>query len=398
MHGLGFDCMKYMGHKGKLLPVLGDVLSYESRNARRIADPFCGSAAVSWFLAQKTKKSVVSGDLQSFAVARAAAVVRRTSAFDPFPLVDSWFRSARKIVSAISSSFPNGHRSIQPDLVSTGEIKPVVLRSRRFCQSVIPTVLRQFDGNFPITLAYGGHYFSPLQALELDALRQSLPNDPFFEDVCIAALVEAASKCAAAPGHTAQPFQPTVTAARYIIEAWSRDVWSLVTQAVIEISSMYASTAGIAEQGDYSKGITMLEAGDLVFADPPYSDVHYSRFYHVLETLAKGVPVSVSGVGRYPPLAERPPSSFSRKGESHSAARALVELCASQELGLVLTFPSLQASNGLSASDFVSYGKKMFSSIEVLEVNSIFSTLGGGDANRGGRKACKESIVCFRYS
>lgn len=65
--------MKYMGHKGKLLPVLGDVLSYESRNSQRIADPFCGSAAVSWFLAQKTNKIVVSGDLQSFAVARSSS-------------------------------------------------------------------------------------------------------------------------------------------------------------------------------------------------------------------------------------------------------------------------------------------------------------------------------------
>ncbi|EMA2594151.1 TPA: DNA adenine methylase [Pseudomonas aeruginosa] len=390
--------MKYMGHKGKLLPVLGDVLSYESRDSQRVADPFCGSAAVSWFLAQKTKKIVVSGDLQSFAVARAAAVVRRTSVIDPHPLIDNWFRSAKKIVNTISSNFPNAHQSIQPDLVSAGKIKTVVLRSRKFCQSVLPTVLSQFDGDFPITLAYGGHYFSPLQALELDALRQSVPNDPFFKDVCIAALVEAASKCAAAPGHTAQPFQPTVTAARYIIEAWSRDVWSLVEQAATEISSLHASAAGTAEQGDYLQGIAGLEPGDLVFADPPYSDVHYSRFYHVLETLARGVSVNVSGVGRYPPLSERPPSSFSRKGESHSAARALVEFCAKQELGLVLTFPSSQASNGLAAADFISYGKKMFSSIEVIEVNSTFSTLGGGGGNRGGRKECKESIVCFRHS
>ncbi|WP_322996247.1 hypothetical protein [Castellaniella sp.] len=74
-------------------------------------------------------------------------------------------------MSTISSNFPNAHQSIEPHFVNAGKIKTVVLRSRKFCQSVLPAVLSQFDGDFPLTLAYGGDYFSPLQALELDALR-----------------------------------------------------------------------------------------------------------------------------------------------------------------------------------------------------------------------------------
>ena len=52
--------MKYMGNKGKMLPVLGDILSFHSRDAGCIADPFCGSAAVSWFLAETTNKEIIS--------------------------------------------------------------------------------------------------------------------------------------------------------------------------------------------------------------------------------------------------------------------------------------------------------------------------------------------------
>lgn len=72
------------------------------------------------------------------------------------------------------------------------------------------------------------------------------------------------------------------------------------------------------------------------------------------------------------------------------------DACADREVGLVLTFPSYKARNGLTALDFVKFGNGKFSLIEVIEVDSTFSTLGGGASNRGGRKRCTESIVCFR--
>ncbi len=388
--------MKYMGHKGKLLPVLGEILKCESVNARRVADPFCGSGAVSWFLAQSTSKAIFSSDLQSFAAARAAAVVERTIVLDADSIIRTWFQAARKVVNTIVVHFPNSSRSIQPDLTIATRIRSLVVRSRNFCHSVLPSLLEKIGGEFPMTFAYGGHYFSPMQALELDALRQTVPKSIAESNACIAALVEAASRCAASPGHTAQPFQPTDTAARFIVEAWSRDVWDLTAQALRSVACAHAQTKGRALVGDYQDCIRNLEPGDLVFADPPYSDVHYSRFYHVLETLARGFEVTVTGVGRYPPLSERPGSSFSRKGESHSAARALVNACASQQVGLVLTFPSEGASNGLTTADFVRLGTGKFASIEVHEVSSTFSTLGGSAASRGGRKACVESIACFR--
>ncbi|QBC33947.1 DNA adenine methylase [Pandoraea sp. XY-2] len=385
-----------MGHKGKLLPILGEVLKAESAHANRIADPFCGSGAVSWFLAEKTSKSVISGDLQSFAVARAAAVVERTRTFDAGELITSWFASARSVVESIVMQFPNASRSVHPEFVDAEEIRAVVERSRSFCESIMPPVLAKMGGNFPMTLAYGGHYFSPLQAIELDALRNTIPDDEGVTQACVAALVDAASRCAAAPGHTAQPFQPTPTAAKFIIEAWNKDVWDTVKNAIFSIASVHAQVKGAAFKGDCIELINRLEPGDLVFADPPYSDVHYSRFYHVLETLARGSAVSVSGVGRYPPLADRPGSSFSRRGEAHRAAQALIDACSTKEVSLVLTFPLAKASNGLSTSDFVRFGTGKFSSIDVQEVSSTFSTLGGNGANRDGRQACTESIVCFR--
>jgi adenine-specific DNA-methyltransferase len=391
-----FGCMKYMGHKGKLLPLLGDILLKESVGAKKIADPFCGSGAVSWFLAESTSKSVVSGDLQSFAVARAAAVIERTEIANANDLLKRWFSKAKRIVEQVASQFPNADRSLVPTPGCAEKIRLSVIRSRRFCEKVLPPLLNEVPGSFPMSLAYGGHYFSPMQALELDALRLTLPRNGPAGKIGMAALIEAASRCAASPGHTAQPFQPTETSAKYIMEAWSRDVWKTVEQAVRAIAGKHAKKRGLGITADFSSCIEQLSPGDLVFADPPYSDVHYSRFYHVLETLCRGSEIEVFGVGRYPPVLERPASSFSRKTEAMAAASALINQCAGRELRLVLTFPTSGASNGLNALDFIDLAKNGFRDIEVREVDSVFSTLGGSAGSRGGRKNCAESIICFR--
>ncbi len=387
--------MKYMGNKGRMLPVLGQILSLHSKNSSSIADAFCGSAAVSWYLAEAINKPIISGDIQSFAVARASAVIERTNVIDPTFVLENWFCKAKKVVDEVASHFPNHLKSIEPDLTDPQLIKTVVEQSRRFCKDVLPIVFKDFEGNWPISKAYGGYYYSPSQALIFDCLRQTLPNSLSHRKIAIAALVEATSKAAASPGHTAQPFQPTESSAKFIIEAWLRDPWALVKASVVEISGKFAVVKGKGVVGDFTKTIAKLNPGDLVFADPPYSGVHYSRFYHVLETITRGIEFEPEGNGRYPSLSDRPSSSFSKKSEAVEAANNLLLACANKDLKLVLTFPTVGASNGLSAMDFIEMGAPLFSKIQVEEVQTDFSTLGGNKKHRMARQSCGESIISF---
>lgn len=387
--------MKYMGNKGKMLTTLGEIITLHSKSAQRIADPFCGSAAVSWYLAETTNREIISGDIQSFAVARARAVIERSETINPETMLNHWFHRARVIVDSVASHFPNHLKSIEPDLTKPALIKRVVNQSRKFCQDVLPIVFQDFEGSWPISKAYGGYYFSPAQALIFDALRQTLPSNAAKRKIALAALVEATSRAAASPGHTAQPFQPTESSAKYIIEAWLRNPWDLIENAVTDIASRSAKIIGQGALGDFTKTISKLQAGDLVFADPPYSGVHYSRFYHVLETITRGVEFAPEGNGRYPTINDRPSSAFSKKSEAITAAKQLLDSCAERQLTLVLTFPTKDASNGLSAKDFINMGRQSFSRIESEEIHSDFSTLGGNKKHRAARKLCGESIITF---
>ena len=97
----------------------------------------------------------------------------------------------------------------------------------------------------------------------------------------------------------------------------------------------------------------MLLSDDLVIVDPPYSSVQYSRFYHVLETIARGTCGPVSGQGRYPAINERPQSSWSNKGTSQFALKMLLEKLSVTGCTVIFTFPSSETSNGLSGNAII---------------------------------------------
>lgn len=371
--------MKFMGSKRWMLGNgLGELLDDRADKYDRFVDLFCGSGAVSAFVARRHSLPVHACDLQHFSTTLAAAVVERTEPIDCALVFQEWKHAAESKASL--------RHVPQEERVS----KASVLRARAWCGG--STGL--------ITKAYGGHYFSPLQSAWFDAFLSSIPRGPALQDVCIAALIAAASRCCASPGHTAQPFQPTPTARSHIEEAWNRDVPSFVKLGLEEICDQFANVKGSTAVADALVAAQGVRAGDLVFVDPPYSGVHYSRFYHVLETIARRECGAVSGVGRYPSATYRPRSDFSMKRTATPAMNALLGRLANQRATVVLTFPAHACSNGLSGSSVLKIAGKFFLS-EVVKVSSRFSTLGGPakdvpSSKRRARRNATELILVLK--
>ncbi|MGJ4748605.1 hypothetical protein ACQV5M_19750, partial [Leptospira sp. SA-E8] len=214
----------------------------------------------------------------------------------------------------------------------------------------------------------------------------------------------AASQAAAAPGYTAQPFQPTKTAKTFLAESWDRDIPELVGKAIDGIAHRHAKTLGSSHRADACEFATELRDGDLVFVDPPYSGVHYSRFYHVLESIAEGQTTAVSGVGRYPAQEKRPRSDFSMKTTSAIAMENLLKTLAERKTDVILTFPDHDCSNGLSGDQITDLASTHFH-VEKKSVHSVFSTLGGVskdqepeelEGKRTARQSAQELMLLLR--
>lgn len=372
--------MKYMGSKQTMLQNgLGTLLNRRLRNASRFVDLFSGSTAVACYVARRKNIRVRAVDLQSYSAALARGVLRRREPFCWKPSWTAWLKRA----TAIRCRYRPPH----PKKLTHKAVK----RMRGYCSR----------SSQPLTRSYGGHYFSAYQSLWLDAFRATLPCAEPARSIALAALIRAASQCAASPGHTAQPLQPTRTAKKFLAEAWKRDVVTKTKAQFESISSTYARRCGTAAVQNANKAAKSLRKGDVAFIDPPYSGVHYSRFYHVLEAVALGEVGEVSGVGRYPDSKKRPWSRYSVATEARTALAELFETVASRQVRSIVTFPVHKCSNGLSGRIVRNIARQYFY-VADQKVESRFSSLGGigaagaGAARREARIGTKELILILK--
>ena len=375
--------MKYMGSKRAMLENgLGKLLITQAEQFNRVVDLFCGAGYVAWFAAENTTKPVLAVDLQKYAVTLAQSVISRDKALDYESLRKKWLIPVKR--HSRTSIFWKDALKLER---SSKNIYDMVNQARQLCE------ISASIG--PVWNAYGGYYFSPKQAITFDYLINLLPQTEPEKTVCLAALIGTASKCAAAPGHTAQPFQPTETAGKFIKLAWDFDPIEVCKGELKLLCPKHAQTIGEGRVGNALEIASTLSADDLVFVDPPYSNVQYSRFYHVFETIARGDSVSVNGAGRYPPIIDRPQSGFSREGEAKQALTSLLSGLSQSQATVIFTFPSGDSSNGLSGQ-IIKDQASIYFDIEETIVDGIFSTLGGNNSGRSSRKDSKELILLLK--
>jgi adenine-specific DNA-methyltransferase len=371
--------MKYMGSKRIMLQNgFGTAIVAAAAESERVVDLFAGSGVVSWYAAQKLDQPVLAVDLQSYSAVLAGAVISRTRKLNLEKLDSTWLEPTLRSAQRRKHWLPSKR-------LDTPRTKRDVLAARALCKDA--------DGG-SLWSAYGGHYFSPRQALLLDRALALLPAREPDRSACRAALIAAAGYCAAAPGHTAQPFQPTGSAMPYIRDSWRRDPLVYARSWLEAVAVMHARKMGETRVGDALDVATTLGPRDLVIVDPPYSAVQYSRFYHVLESIATpaNAVLPVSGAGRYPSIGHRPKSDFSLRTRSRQALSDLLKRLAEASCEALITFPEAESSNGLSGTVVTELAREHFA-VTIKTVNGRFSTLGGNNEMRAARHSSAELIL-----
>ena len=374
-----------MGSKRSLLNNgLGHLLITETNNHRRFIDLFSGSASVSWFVATNAIIPVYAFDLQHYSMILNNSVLKRIQPL-PIALFNSWLEESYMLFK--SSYIANIIERIEGEEFSAHTVK----KSKEICQSYLN------DG--PIFNSYGGYYYSPSQALYMDCFLKCIPQEEPLHQIALAAMISAANHCAASPGHTAQPLRPTENGIKHIETAWKKDIKKYIEESLRTICSLHARMRGEGFVDDaVNVSSSFLRDGDLVFIDPPYSDVQYSRFYHVLETISHNIKIKVSGEGRYPAFEKRPQSLFSLRSKATETMNILLKKLAKKDITVVITFPDKIASNGLSCDIIIKLAQKyFFKDCEKTLYESRFSTLGGHkNTYRPARTRANEAILILR--
>lgn len=372
-----------MGSKRTMLAGgLGEIIGRNLNKNGRFVDLFTGSGSVACFVSENFETRVVATDLQTYATALAGAVIERDCGLD----FDSWGPSwiAAAIYAAEKAAIGVQAAAVQNRL----KIERIHAQAEK-----ARALSAMCDSDF--VRAYGGWYFSPWQALLLNALRQSIEPGSDWEKVALAAVIQTASRCVASPGHTAQPFKANTNAAPFLLESWLKDIIAHVTVCASNLCGRHAKVKGVAYTGDANEVAAKLNEWDVAFIDPPYSSVHYSRFYHVLESLARGVVGEVSGAGRYPSPESRPSSLYSIPTRAEDAFSNLLKGIEYSGATAIITFPASESSNRLSGQKIKKLASAKFNVVEDRFL-SRFSTLGGDQKHRKARQDIEEMIITLR--
>lgn len=247
-------------------------------------------------------------------------------------------------------------------------------------------------------LYFSAGYFSLDQSVQIDALRAAIDEDRVTHerDWLLAAWLGAASAAINSPGHTAQ-FLSARSDSGYerVLRSWGHDIERDFIAALERMSQV--GSQNWRAQNEVLTGDALSLLGSrlpsdigIIYADPPYTRDHYSRFYHVYETLFLYDFPDARGQGRT--RSGGFISDFSSKTRVSYAFHALFRGAARQGVPVVLSYPSsgLLERAGGSIEDIA---RSHSFATEVREISAQHSTLGasGGRSRIG---AAERIYIC----
>jgi adenine-specific DNA-methyltransferase len=272
--------IKYMGSKTKLLDFVIDGINSVGAT-RTLVDLFSGSASLAGAVGDQVR--VVSNDIQSYASVLAETY---TNSF-----VSHSTPSAQYILDQSRQLAVQLARNVNCDCDYLRDFTPATLSQvEREQQSLINHTFEQDWHLF--TKNYSGTWWSAEQCIMIDSIRgvaETYRNDPVFPAI-ISALMFAMAYTSIGTGHYAQFRDPkTLSNVGDILIYRRKKLGPIFERKFNELLAWLPRERSLFAHGsmtnDYLECLAATEHGSTVYADPPYCFVHYSRFYHAIETL-----------------------------------------------------------------------------------------------------------------
>ncbi len=324
-----------MGSKTKLLPFVINGIN-DIYNGGGVCDLFAGSCSLSGALCDQIP--MISNDIQEY-----SSVIAKTYLTDwnDYNLtVDSVIADAVRYYDSQYKDMVVDYR--YPLEINLDVFNEIELRSRKL-------INRSFSNEWHLfTKYYSGTWWSVEQCTWIDSLRKAIEDykeSPMYNTL-LSCLMFAASYNSQGTGHYAQYRDAkTISTMNDIMIYRSKNILDFfVRKATDAFSQARKKPSLFAHQimsEDYLDCLRSVKKST-VYADPPYCFVHYSRFYHALETLVlydypqiqekNGQIVK----GRY--RINRHQSPFCIRTKVEDAFRGMFELIARNKNSLALSY------------------------------------------------------------
>lgn len=324
---------KYMGSKRSILDFVIGAIN-EIYTEGKVCDLFAGTSVLSGALGKLVP--IHSNDIQEY-----SAVLSKTylSNYD-------WQQFSSTLLEDILIAASDHVKDFKEEYTNLNYTYSAEMTIKQFVQlekKQQKLLDYNFDGSLYhlFTKYYSGTYWSFEQCLWIDALRrvaEDYKNTPVYY-VILSSLMYSMSYCSQSTGHYAQYRDAKSESSKNDILIYRlRDIKPYFESKFNQLKQHLGSNNldHTVTSFDYRKCLDEIEPGTLVYADPPYAFVHYSRFYHAIETLVKYDYPQVDHKGRY--RSDRHQSPFGRRTEVKKAFQALFIGIKKKKSDLILSY------------------------------------------------------------
>lgn len=334
--------LKYMGGKREMLQDIGRAISEMRTGATDFCDLFAGTSIVSYAFSDEF--NVISNDIQVY------SSIFGNTYFSDFSVFGDSETIIRQIMEKCESA-ANERYELFPDL-SFHYCDGIDFSSMaRLEEEQLSLIHKDFSKGFTFFMQnYSGTYWSFEQCLWIDSIRsvaETYSGSRLFY-IIMSSLIFAMSYCAQSTGHFAQFRQLTSSNYKSVLFYRQKSIAVLFRKKLQELLTVLNHPLPHLFRSsslDYIDCISTLPPRTIIYADPPYSAVHYSRFYHALETLVRYDHPRLEYKGRY--REGRYQSPFDQKKGVSSAFRQLFSAISQQRCHLLLSY----CDNALLPSD-----------------------------------------------
>lgn len=408
----------YLGGKGNLVSEIEKVVNEVDPLKGGVVDLFAGTGIVSRYL--QNERDVMAVDIQEYSRVLCEASLRPAVLSEPVieELLVSVFDSdtnhrlswcLQPLIELEADALELARQGEPNKLIRLLSMKPLISmqssgggsQDEEFEDDVTETLRRllkynlETSVNSTVTRYFGGVYFSFAQSVALDCAlaRASLLSKCLGNTLKAAAMSAASAMTNTVGKHFAQPIQLVSRSGDIKMSAVAASIRNLTIDPKVslrEALNKYAllrTQRGLAEirRQDYREAIN--DANDsysVFYADPPYTRDHYSRFYHVLETMclrdnpevsmmvSRGVRSMSKGVYRE----ERYQSPFCIKSQAPKAFDDLFGAVSKKERPLILSYSPHQKDDGthprvISIEALMQLACKHFKNVELFEIDGF---------------------------
>ena len=350
--------MKYMGSKRELLDFIISSINDLDIESNWFCDLFSGTSVVGCSL--KDEYNVQINDIQIY-----TSIFANTYLPNINKLINS--TELEKIKDRVLFYVDDFYRKY-PDLIFDYNSIDNYEKLTKLEIQQQNLIYSNFEIGFHLFVKYySGTYWSYTQCVWIDSIRAVAEEYKGKSDyyIILSSLIYAMSYTSQSTGHFAQFRDVTESNMHDIMLYRIRDIWTYFEKKFLEILNMVdveATNRYTITTLDYLDCLRLIERNTIVYADPPYSSVHYSRFYHAIETLIRYDYPNVKYKGRY--REDRHQSPFGKKTEVKNAFGKLFKGVKNKNSHLILSY----SDNGMITQD------------EIMEIgNSIMGNQYKGD-------------------